>query len=263
MTIESLFETLADTMPAERLRLIERAYTVAAYWHRAQKRKSGDPYIVHPVAVAGILAEAGMDHEVLCAALLHDVLEDTDCPAALLIHEFGDRITDLVIASATVDDPVALASCTDERVLALKSADRLHNLRTIRFLPPSRQRRKSRHTLEVLAPLAVRLGLEEIGAELATLARAVLSPPVEAGHRSSNRTLALGVLLLPEAHRSRWLQEWFGELQAIPRRSARVRFTVELLMGMPRMAVTLRGAATDLRDLPPGRMPRDPQDHRD
>jgi len=125
------------------------------------------------------------------------------------------------------------------------------------------QRRKSRHTLDVLAPVAVRLGLEEIGAELATLARTVLSPPVEAGHRSSSRALALGVLLLPEAHRGRWLQEWSGERQVIPRRSARVRFTVGLLMGMPRVAMALRGEATGLRDRPPRRTPRDPRNRRD
>ncbi|MEV4355759.1 HD domain-containing protein [Nonomuraea sp. NPDC049625] len=138
-SLRPLLEAAGDTLNGERLRMVEQAHLTAAHWHRGQRRRSGEPYISHPVAVATILAELGMDHEVLCAALLHDVLEDTDCPEQELVREFGEPIVRLVRDMAALRDPrqvpVIWTSETGERVLMLKLADRLHNLRTLRRLP--------------------------------------------------------------------------------------------------------------------------------
>jgi hypothetical protein len=247
-SFEPLLRVLPRTLTAERVQLIERAYTVAAYWHRDQKRRSGDPYITHPVTVATILAELGMDYEMLCAALLHDVLEDTDCTEAELAREFGERITGLLTDLYALEDSGRWASCTDERVLTLKLVDRLHNQRTLGFLPPDRQRRKSQETLDVFAPLAGRLGLGQIRQELETLARARLSAPGQAGVQMSFHALTAGaVLLLPHESRARWLEEWLSDLQTLPDRRARTRFAAQLLVGMPRLAATLRWSASGFR----------------
>ncbi|WP_214410477.1 HD domain-containing protein [Sphaerisporangium fuscum] len=255
--IGTLLDALPDTFDAGGSRLVERAYTVAAYWHRDQRRYSGDPYITHPVAVAVILARLGADHETLCAALLHDVLEDTGCSEAELAHEFGERITGILRAlrdlDAPVDRPAGWEASADEAVLLLKLADRLHNQRTMEFLPPEKRRMKSRESLEVYAPLARRLGLDAVGRELEELARATLSAavpvavplrPVGNGHGDGMtvffRVLAAGAVILPAAARARWLEEWLGELHALPGRPARARFAARLLLGMPSMAATLR-----------------------
>jgi guanosine-3',5'-bis(diphosphate) 3'-pyrophosphohydrolase len=137
------------THPGVDIRAIERAYTVAARLHAGQRRKNGDPYIIHPITVATIVAEIGMSAETVCAALLHDTVEDTDYSLACLREEFGDVVAHLVegvtkldkikIKSGT-DVPIVtqrekvLAIASDPRILVLKLADRLHNMRTIRFL---------------------------------------------------------------------------------------------------------------------------------
>lgn len=252
MTLAPLLQALPTTTPPEQLRLIERAYAVADHWHRDHERASGDPYITHPVAVAVSLAENGMDHQVLCAALLHDVLDDTDCTEDLLVDDFGARITGLIKAMAAIDSQQALAACTDPHVLMLKLCDRLHNLRTIRFLSPDKQRRKSRETLEIFAPLAHRLGADNIGVELAELARPVLRAPTAETGRRSLRLLAASTVLLPKDDRARWLQEWHSELRALSDHAARRRFTAQLLVGMPRMAVALRWQATGLPTMATG-----------
>ncbi|MGI8333753.1 HD domain-containing protein [Actinomadura scrupuli] len=247
-SLEPLLQVLPRTLTAEQARLIERAYTVAAYWHRDQTRRSGDPYITHPVAVATILAELGGDHELLCAALLHDVLEDTACTRAQLAAEFSEPITELVTGLRALEESGRLDACTDERVLILKLADRLHNLRTLRFLPPDRRRLKAQQTLEVLAPLAGRLGLDQIRRELETLAKAGLAGPGQSGVRLSFHALTAGAVLLPRHSRARWLEEWLSDLHELPDRRSRTRFATQLLAGMPRLAVALR-SATGLPDL--------------
>ncbi|MFG1681429.1 HD domain-containing protein [Nonomuraea sp. NPDC049269] len=238
--MNTLEDALPDYLTADQARMVERAYTVAAYWHRDQTRRSGEPYITHPLAVAAILAEYGADHELLCAALLHDVLEDTSCPETELAAEFGETIVRLVTDLRPLDDPALLAegwaATTDERVLTLKVADRLHNQRTMRFLPPDKQLRKARETLDVFVPIAGRLGMDEIGRELEGLARARL----DAGTQAFLRVITAGAIILPHAVRARWIAEWLGELHALPDRRARRRFTAELLVGMPRLAVMLR-----------------------
>jgi GTP pyrophosphokinase len=187
--LEPLIKTIRATHPKADIRQIERAYGVAAYWHRNQQRKSGDPFITHPLAVATILAELGMNHETLCAALLHDTVEDTPYTLAELRSEFGEDIAALVdgvtkldkvkygdTAEAETVRKMVVAMSRDIRVLVIKLADRLHNLRTLRYLPREKQERKSREVLEIFAPLAHRLGMNTIKWELEDLAFATLYP---------------------------------------------------------------------------------------
>nr|BFE80477.1 hypothetical protein GCM10020093_030780 [Planobispora longispora] len=187
--LEPLFRTVRATHPKADLRLIERAYEVAAYHHRDQKRKSGDPYITHPLAVATILAELGTDDETLCAALLHDTVEDTAYGLDELRTDFGDSIAQLVdgvtkldkvkfgdAAQAETVRKMVVAMSRDIRVLVIKLADRLHNMRTMRYLPEHKRQQKSRETLEIFAPLAHRLGMNTIKWELEDLAFAMLYP---------------------------------------------------------------------------------------
>ncbi|MFE3451066.1 RelA/SpoT family protein [Nonomuraea sp. NPDC059194] len=187
--LEPLFRTVRATHPKADLRLIERAYDVAAYHHRDQKRKSGDPYITHPLAVATILAELGTDDETLCAALLHDTVEDTAYSLEELRGDFGDKIGLLVdgvtkldkvkfgdAAQAETVRKMVVAMSRDIRVLVIKLADRLHNMRTMRYLPEHKRHQKSRETLEIFAPLAHRLGMNTIKWELEDLAFAMLYP---------------------------------------------------------------------------------------
>ncbi|MGW4643545.1 RelA/SpoT family protein [Sphaerisporangium sp. NPDC004334] len=187
--LEPLFKTVRATHPKADLRVIERAYDVAAYHHRDQKRKSGDPYITHPLAVATILAELGTDDETLCAALLHDTVEDTAYGLDELSADFGESIALLVdgvtkldkvkfgdAAQAETVRKMVVAMSRDIRVLVIKLADRLHNMRTLRYLPRHKQEQKARETLEIFAPLAHRLGMNTIKWELEDLAFGMLYP---------------------------------------------------------------------------------------
>ncbi|MBO8195495.1 bifunctional (p)ppGpp synthetase/guanosine-3',5'-bis(diphosphate) 3'-pyrophosphohydrolase [Streptomyces oryzae] len=171
------------------LRQIERAYQVAERWHRGQKRKSGDPYITHPLAVTTILAELGMDPATLMAGLLHDTVEDTEYGLDTLRRDFGDQVALLVdgvtkldkvkfgeAAQAETVRKMVVAMAKDPRVLVIKLADRLHNMRTMRYLKRSKQEQKARETLEIFAPLAHRLGMNTIKWELEDLAFAILYP---------------------------------------------------------------------------------------
>lgn len=187
--LEPLIKTVRNTHPKADLRLIERAYDVAAHYHRNQKRKSGDPYITHPLAVATILAELGMNTETLCAALLHDTVEDTPYTLDQLSAEFGDEIAALVdgvtkldkvkygeAAEAETVRKMVVAMSRDIRVLVIKLGDRLHNMRTLRYMPRHKQEKKARETLEVFAPLAHRLGMNTLKWELEDLAFATMYP---------------------------------------------------------------------------------------
>jgi GTP pyrophosphokinase len=187
--LEPLVKTVRTTHPKADIRLIERAYDVAAKWHGGQSRKSGDPYITHPLAVATILAELGMNHETLCAALLHDTIEDTPYTLGELRREFGEEVATLVdgvtkldkvkygeAAEAETVRKMVVAMSRDIRVLVIKLADRLHNMRTLRYLPRPKQEQKSRETLEIFAPLAHRLGMNTVKWELEDLAFATMFP---------------------------------------------------------------------------------------
>jgi GTP diphosphokinase / guanosine-3',5'-bis(diphosphate) 3'-diphosphatase len=187
--LEPLIKTVRSTHPKADIRLIERAYDVAARCHANQLRLSGDPFITHPLAVATILAELGMNHETLCAALLHDTIEDTAYTMDELRRDFGDDIAALVdgvtkldkvkygeAAQAETVRKMVVAMSRDIRVLVIKLTDRLHNMRTLRYLPRPKQEQKARETLEIYAPLAHRLGMNTLKWELEDLAFATLFP---------------------------------------------------------------------------------------
>ncbi|MBO0834923.1 MAG: bifunctional (p)ppGpp synthetase/guanosine-3',5'-bis(diphosphate) 3'-pyrophosphohydrolase, partial [Actinobacteria bacterium] len=187
--LEPLIRTVRTTHPKADIRLIERAYEAAAAMHAGQSRRSGDPYITHPLAVAIILAELGMPHEVIGAALLHDTVEDTTYTVDQLREDFGEDIAELVdgvtkldkvkygdAAQAETVRKMVVAMSRDIRVLVIKLADRLHNMRTLRYLSRDKQERISRETLEIFAPLAHRLGMNTVKWELEDLAFATLFP---------------------------------------------------------------------------------------
>jgi GTP diphosphokinase / guanosine-3',5'-bis(diphosphate) 3'-diphosphatase len=187
--LEPLASVHRSLHPKADLALLQRAYDVAAEKHEGQKRKSGDPYITHPLAVATILAELGMDTTTLVAALLHDTVEDTDYPLEKLRADFGEEVAVLVdgvtkldkvelgsAAEAETIRKMVVAMARDPRVLVIKLSDRLHNMRTMRFLSPEKQAKKARETLEVLAPLAHRLGMATVKWELEDLSFAILHP---------------------------------------------------------------------------------------
>jgi GTP pyrophosphokinase len=187
--LEPLVAVHRESFPKANVSLLQKAYEVAEQRHADQLRRSGDPYITHPLAVANILAELGMDTTTLVAALLHDTVEDTGYTMEALTADFGEEVAHLVdgvtkldkVALGTAADAetirkMIIAMARDGRVLVIKVADRLHNMRTMRFLPPEKQARKARETLEVIAPLAHRLGMATVKWELEDLSFAILHP---------------------------------------------------------------------------------------
>ena len=212
-TLEPLLRTVRAQNPKADLDLLARAYAVAERCHEGQKRKSGDPYITHPVAVATILAEMGMTGAILAAALLHDTVEDTDYSLETLTREFGEEIAKLVdgvtkldkvqfgeAAQAETVRKMVIAMSKDIRVLLIKLADRLHNARTWRYVSPESSAKKARETLEIFAPLAHRLGMNTVKWELEDLSFAALHPKVYeeivrmVGERTPEREKYLGTV---------------------------------------------------------------------
>lgn len=189
--LEPILQTVRSTHPKADVSVIERAYTVAELAHRGQMRKSGDPYITHPLAVTTILAELGMTPTTLAAALLHDTVEDTSYSLEQLRGDFGTEIAVLVdgvtkldkltygeAAQAETVRKMIVAMARDIRVLVIKLADRLHNARTWRYVSRASAERKAHETLEIYAPLAHRLGMNTIKWELEDLSFAQLYPKV-------------------------------------------------------------------------------------
>lgn len=169
--------------------IVERAFIAAENAHRGQLRKSGDPYITHPVAVAEILVEFGLDPATIAAALLHDTVEDTNYSSDALRVDFGDEVATLVegvtkldrltygpTAEAETVRKMVVAMAKDIRVLVIKLADRLHNARTWQFVEPESSARKARETLDIYAPLAHRLGMNAVKWELEDLSFKFLEP---------------------------------------------------------------------------------------
>lgn len=248
--LAGLREILRVTRPDADVELIRRAYEVAASWHQGQTRRSGDPYITHPLAVATILAEAGAGDDTLCAAMLHDTIVFTPCTLAALSCEFDAGIVSVVAGAAALEQikgrpgrkkamAMAAAKSADTRVLAVKLAHRLHNMRTVQFIPQAKQLRKARESLDIFVPVAAQLSMDEIEAELETLAYATMK---RNGHaRSVAGCLLVAVAaLLPAATRTRWCEEWLGELHTLPGRRDRARFAIHTTLGIPRLAVTVR-----------------------
>ncbi len=187
--IEPLVASVRLHHPAAKVEEIERAYEIAKVAHAGQMRKSGDEYITHPVAVAEILAELGLNSETIIAALLHDTVEDTQYSLAQMKVDFGEKIANLVdgvtkldkliygpTAEAETVRKMVIAMSRDIRVLVIKLADRLHNARTWGYVSQENSERKARETLDIYAPLAHRLGMNAIKWELEDLSFQVLEP---------------------------------------------------------------------------------------
>jgi GTP pyrophosphokinase len=189
--LEPLFRAIRNNHPKADLALIERAYRTAEHLHRNQTRKSGDPFITHPLAVTTILADIGMTEPTLVASLLHDTVEDTPYTLDELRADFGDEVARLVdgvtkldkvqygeTAQAETIRKMVVAMARDIRVLVIKLADRLHNMRTVRYVKQSTQERQATESLDIYAPLAHRLGMNTIKWELEDLAFATLHPKI-------------------------------------------------------------------------------------
>ena len=190
-TIDMLLHLIDTSSKGLDREKIERAYEMAYQAHGDQQRASGAPYVSHPVAVAYILVELGMDTDCICAALLHDVVEDTDTPIEEIEKEFDSDVAQLVdgvtklgkVPLSTREEQQAenvrkmlLAMAQDIRVIIIKLADRLHNMRTLSFVPPQKQRDKSLETMEIYAPIAHRLGIRAVKEELEDIALHYLDP---------------------------------------------------------------------------------------
>ncbi|WP_425423362.1 RelA/SpoT family protein [Shimazuella kribbensis] len=180
--VQELFQKAATYLPPEDVALLEKAYNYAEKAHDGQLRKSGEPYILHPVAVTEILMDLQMDSSTLIAGLLHDVVEDTGVTLAQISEEFGETVASLVDGLTKLKKEfkfrsnaehqaenyrkMFIAMAKDVRVVLCKLADRLHNMRTLQHLPEEKQRKKAEETLEIFAPLAHRLGISKIKWEL-------------------------------------------------------------------------------------------------
>ena len=189
---QKLIADYQNTFSPDDIEKIKKAYSIACEAHANQKRRSGEPYIMHPVAVAKILAEMGMDAESVCAALLHDVVEDTETTSEEIREMFGESIEQLVDGvtklgqiplTASKEEEQSenirkmfLAMSRDIRVIIIKLADRVHNMRTLMFMPEEKKRYKARETLEIYAPIAHRLGIRAFKEELEDLAISYLDP---------------------------------------------------------------------------------------
>lgn len=185
MGVNALLEKLQNqARSAEDLVLVKKAYEFAARAHEGQKRKSGEPYIIHPLAVAENLIDFHLDTPTIAAALLHDVAEDTRYTLHDLRNEFGDEIAFLVEGVTKLDKirykgtersaeslrKMFLAIAEDVRIVLLKLVDRLHNMSTLKYVAPEKQKRIALETLEIYAPLAYRLGIGELKGQLEDLA---------------------------------------------------------------------------------------------
>ena len=183
ITIENLLSKVRYYYPKDE-GIIKKAFDLAFSAHDGQFRASGRPYITHPTVVADILVDLGLDVPAICAALLHDTVEDTDVTDEKIRTEFGDEIADLVKGVTKLDKlqfnsaeeeqaenirKMFFAMAKDIRVLIIKLADRLHNMRSLQYLSPERQQRMARESLDIYAPLAGRLGISQIKCELEDL----------------------------------------------------------------------------------------------
>ncbi|WP_148252256.1 RelA/SpoT family protein [Aidingimonas lacisalsi] len=190
-TIDDLADRLGGYLPLDEIQQVKRAFYYAEQAHDGQQRRSGEPYVTHPLAVANILANMHMDHQSLMAAMLHDVIEDTGVSKEALAKQFGEPVAELVdgvskltqitfedkaVAQAENFQKMVLAMSRDIRVIIVKLADRLHNMRTLGALRPDKKRRIARETLEIYARIASRLGINTIRVELEDLSFHALHP---------------------------------------------------------------------------------------
>ncbi|HYE80777.1 MAG TPA: bifunctional (p)ppGpp synthetase/guanosine-3',5'-bis(diphosphate) 3'-pyrophosphohydrolase [Clostridia bacterium] len=189
--LQELMDIIRRYNPANDAEIVERAYNYAVKAHDGQKRVSGEDYIIHPLEVAKILAELNMDNVTIAASILHDVIEDTKCTYEDCRNLFGEEIAMLVdgvtklgkLEYKTKEEQQAeslrkmfIAMAKDIRVVLIKLADRLHNMRTLKYMPPEKQREKAKETMEIYAPIAHRLGISKIKWEMEDLALRYLEP---------------------------------------------------------------------------------------
>ena len=187
----ALIDVYLERHPRGDVELIERAYKTAVLAHEGQTRKSGEPYVHHPLAVATIVAHQGLDDVTIGAALLHDSIEDTEIDLVDLERDFGPEVASIVDGVTKLDRinfdsredqqaasmrKMLVAVAKDLRVLVIKLADRLHNMRTLAALPEFKQERTARETLDIYAPLANRLGMQDVKVQLEDLSLATLHP---------------------------------------------------------------------------------------
>ena len=191
---KELIRAIRAYHPSDDLTMIEKAYQVAKEQHKDQKRKSGEPYIIHPLCVAIILADLQMDKETIAAGLLHDVVEDTGMTLDEITKEFNpdvallvDGVTKLTQLNLNTDKvemqaenlrKMFVSMAKDIRVIIIKLADRLHNLRTLEYQTPAKQKEKARESLEIYSPLAERLGISKIKIEMDDLSLKYLEPDI-------------------------------------------------------------------------------------
>ncbi len=188
---DDILEKISSSYTEKDITLLQKAYVFAAQAHQGQVRRSGEPYLSHPLEVTSMLADMKLDKTTLVAGLLHDVLEDTEVTALELQQEFGDEVTHLVegvtkisrlqeaspeTRQAETIRKIILAMTDDLRVIFIKLADRIHNLKTLKFLPEEKQRQIARETLEIYAPIANRLGMGRVKAELEDLSFRYVEP---------------------------------------------------------------------------------------
>ena len=189
--IDTLADRLSSYLDPDQVNLVRRAYFYAEQAHDGQRRRSGEAYVTHPLAVANILADMHMDHQSLMAAMLHDVIEDTGIPKEALIAQFGETVAELVDgvskltqmnfetkaeAQAENFQKMAMAMARDIRVILVKLADRLHNMRTLEVLAGEKRRRIAKETLEIYAPIANRLGMQSMRVEFEDLGFKAMHP---------------------------------------------------------------------------------------
>ena len=259
-THEDLVAALKASGKPHDMEKIERAYHLADAAHGGQVRRSGDPYISHPVSVAIILAGMGMDSDCICAALLHDVVEDTDISLDQIRKEFGNDVAVMVsgvtkltnMPLSTKEEQQAenirkmlLAMNEDIRVILIKLADRLHNMRTMQFQTPDKQRQKSHETMEIYAPIAHRLGIRSVKDELEDLALRYLDP---VAYKEIESRLEMGKKEREEfiASVQKKIRERFSEYGLNPHIEGRVKSIYGIYRKMLCQGQAVRG---DLRHL--------------
>ena len=212
--LNGLTDKLTGYLPEAEITNIEKAYLYSEECHLGQLRHSGDPYITHPLAVANILADMRMDHESLIAALLHDVIEDTGVTKNQISRRFGRTVASLVDGVSKLSEietasraeqqadsfqKMTLAMSKDIRVVLVKLADRLHNMRTLGVLPPDKRRRIAKETIDIYAPIAQRLGINDVRLEFENLGFAAMYPLRYRRLREADKFAAL------------WGRRWFSQ----------------------------------------------------
>ena len=255
--IDALADRLSTYLDADQVNLVRRAYFYAEQAHDGQRRRSGEAYVTHPLAVANILADMHMDHQSLMAAMLHDVIEDTGVSKKALAAQFGKPVAELVdgvskltqitfedkaVAQAENFQKMVLAMSRDIRVIIVKLADRLHNMRTLGALRPEKRRRIARETLLVFAPLARLLGMHTIQTELEELSFMHAAP--DAYHATVRKLDELAATQEETVLRAR------GALAPRPHR-ARVQLDAKVL-NLARAAVLQQVAPARLVDVREG-----------